>query len=194
MRCASRDGKNGSMTLTRILARPMLSSMFVVGGANAVRNADALAIRAKPVADKVVALAKRAAPQAPIPTDPKTLVRANGAVQVAGGLMLAAGKAPRLSALVLLGSLVPSTLATHRYWEELDPQAKAEQKTLFFKNASAAGGLLLAAVDTEGKPGLMWRARRAAQDAKHESRRTRRADKRAAKRGTKSARAELIAS
>ena len=190
MRCASQAGKNDSMTLTRILARPMLASMFVVGGANAVRNADALAIKAKPVADKVVALAKRAAPQAPIPTDPKMLVRATGAVQVAGGLMLAAGKAPRLSALVLLGSLVPSTVATHRYWEELDPRAKSEQKTLFFKNVSASGGLLLAAVDTEGRPSLVWRARRAAQDAKRETRRTRRAAKRAVKRGTNSG--ELI--
>ena len=172
----------------------MLASMFVVGGANAVRNADVLAIKAKPVTDKIVGLVHRAAPQAPIPTDPQTLVRANAAVQVAGGLMLAAGKAPRLSALVLLGSLVPTTLARHRYWEEVDPESKSQQKTLFFKNVSAAGGLLIAAVDTEGKPGLMWRARHAGQDARREVRRTRKAERRAAKRRTKTARAGLTVS
>ena len=170
------------MTLTRSLARPMLASMFVVGGANAVRHADALAIRARPVTDKVATLARRAAPQAPIPTEAKTLVQANGAVQVAAGLLLAAGKAPRISSLVLLGSLVPSTLATHRFWEEPDPLTKSQQMTMFVKNVSAAGGLLLAAVDTEGQPGLVWRARHATREARREARRTRKAQQRAAKR------------
>ena len=31
------------------------------------------------------------------------------------------------------------------------------------------GGLLLAAVDTEGKPGVAWRARRAAKDVRREA-------------------------
>jgi hypothetical protein len=31
------------------------------------------------------------------------------------------------------------------------------------------GGLLLAAVDTEGKPGVAWRARRAAADVRREA-------------------------
>jgi hypothetical protein len=32
------------------------------------------------------------------------------------------------------------------------------------------GGLMLAAVDTEGKPGVAWRARRAAADVRREAR------------------------
>ena len=32
------------------------------------------------------------------------------------------------------------------------------------------GGLLIAAGDTEGKPGVAWRARRAAKDARREAR------------------------
>jgi hypothetical protein len=35
----------------------------------------------------------------------------------------------------------------------------------FLKNVSLLGGTLLAVVDTGGKPGLPWRARRAAKDA-----------------------------
>ena len=31
------------------------------------------------------------------------------------------------------------------------------------------GGLLLAAVDTEGRPGVAWRARRAAKDVRREA-------------------------
>ena len=32
------------------------------------------------------------------------------------------------------------------------------------------GGLLIAAVDTEGKPGVAWRTRRAAKDVRREAR------------------------
>jgi putative oxidoreductase len=70
------------MTVSRVIARPMLASMFLVGGINALRNADALAVRAKPVTDRLVPLLNKAAPQLPIPQDPVTLVRLNGAVQV----------------------------------------------------------------------------------------------------------------
>jgi hypothetical protein len=36
------------------------------------------------------------------------------------------------------------------------------QRIQFFKNVSMLGGLLLAALDTEGRPSLSWRAHRAA--------------------------------
>jgi uncharacterized membrane protein YphA (DoxX/SURF4 family) len=178
---------NVSMTLTRMLARPMLASMFVAGGLNAVRHADALATKAKPVTDKIVPLLARALPQAPIPSDPKTLVRVNGAVQIGSGLMLATGKAPRVAATVLAASLVPTTLAAHRFWDEDDPQTASQQRMLFFKNVSAGGGLLLAAVDTEGKPGLLWRARHTTKGAAHEAP-SRRQVRREAKRELKQSR------
>ena len=182
------------MTPTRLLARPMLASMFVVGGTNALRNADSLAAVAKPVTDKLAPMLQRAAPQAPIPTDAETLVRANGAVQVVGGLMLATGKAPRLAATVLTVSLVPTTIAAHRFWAETDPQAAAQQRSQFFKNVSAGGGLLLAAVDTEGKPGLLWRARHAKREAKQEAKQSRKQSRRAARQATKVSRKEAARS
>lgn len=158
------------MTVTRLLARPMLASMFVVGGINALKNADALAARAKPVADKVVPRVQRLAPQVPIPTNTTTLVRLNAGIQVLAGAALATGHAPRLASTLLAATLVPTTVAGHRFWEETDPAAKANQKVHFFKNVSMFGGLLLAGVDTDGKPGVAWRARRAATDVKREAR------------------------
>lgn len=157
------------MTISRLLARPMLASMFVVGGVNALRNAEGHATKAAPVTEKLVPLAEKAAPHAPIPTEPITLVRINGAAQVVAGLALATGHLPRLSASVLAASLVPTTAAGHRFWEESDPQQRANQRIHFFKNVSMFGGLLLASVDTEGKPGVVWRARRAARDARREA-------------------------
>ena len=158
------------MTVTRLLARPMLASMFVVGGINSLKNASALAPAAQPVADKVVPLVQKAVPQAPIPTDAVTLVRLNAAANILAGAALATGRAPRLSSAVLAASLVPTTAVAHRFWEESDPAAKGNQKVHFFKNVSMIGGLLIAGVDTDGKPGVAWRARRAARDVKREAR------------------------
>jgi uncharacterized membrane protein YphA (DoxX/SURF4 family) len=154
------------MTLVRLIARPMLSSMFVMGGLNAIKNADALADRAKPVIDGLQPLIAKAGSYLPVELDPKNVVRLDGVVHVVGGAMLATGKAPRLSALVLAVSLAPTTLGGHRFWEEADPQKKTNQKIHFFKNVSLIGGLLLASVDTAGKPSLAWRAKHQAGHAK----------------------------
>lgn len=158
------------MTITRLVARPMLASMFLVGGVNALRNAPALAAKAKPVTERIAPLAEKAVPQAPIPEDAVTLIRVNAAAQIGAGLALATGHAPRLSAAVLAATLVPTTLAGHRFWEEQDPAARSNQRIHFFKNVSMLGGLIIAGVDTEGRPGLAWRARRAAKDARREAR------------------------
>lgn len=158
------------MTVTRLIARPMLASVFLVDGLNGLRNAGTLAPAAAPVADKLVPLVQRAVPQVSIPTDPKTLVRINSAVQVVGALALATGKAPRLGSLALAISLVPATAAGQRFWEETDPTAKRTKRTQFLTNVSLLGGLMLASVDTDGKPGVAWRARRAGRDVRREAR------------------------
>jgi putative oxidoreductase len=156
------------MTIVRLAARPLLASMFLVGGLDAIRNAGKKVDAAEPVTDRLAPLLRKAIPQ--LPEDPKSLVRINGAAQVAAALMLATGRMPRISSAVLAATLVPTTAAGHRFWEETDPQKKAMQRIHFFKNASMLGGLLLAAVDTEGKPGVAWRARRAATDVRREAR------------------------
>ena len=158
------------MTLIRLVARPMLASMFVVGAVNALKNTDAAAAKARKITDTMVPLVRRAAPSVPIPQDARTLVRINAVTQLLAAAAFATGRAPRLSSTVLAASLVPTTLAGHAYWEESDPAARNNQRIHFFKNVSMLGGLLIAGVDTEGKPGLAWRARRAASDAKREAR------------------------
>jgi putative oxidoreductase len=158
------------MTAMRLIARPMLASMFVMGGIDSLTHASGKVTKAEKVTDHVPTLAERIAPGLPVPTDPATLVRINGGVQVAAGLALATGRMPRISALVLAASLVPTTYAGHPFWEEKDKTARVGQRIQFFKNISMMGGLLLAGVDTEGKPGVAWRARRAARDVRREAR------------------------
>ena len=169
------------MTVSRMIARPMLASMFVVGGVNALRNASDYAARAKQVTDRLVPLAKRAMPQAPIPEDPITLVRINAAVQIGAGAALATGHVPRLSSAALAATLVPTTIVGHQFWNEDDPAQRANHRVHFFKNVSMLGGLLLAALDTEGRPGVAWRTRRAARDVRREARHLRTSARREAK-------------
>ncbi|MET7748043.1 DoxX family protein [Micromonospora sp. NPDC005367] len=143
------------MKPVRSLARAMLSGIFVVGGYRNITNPERLATTAKPVVDRMEPLLDQMNPR--IPTDPVTLIRATGAVQVGAGLLFATGKLTRPMALVLAGTLVPSTLAGHRFWDHDDPVARANNRLHFLKNVGLFGGLLLAAADTQGKPGLRWR-------------------------------------
>jgi uncharacterized membrane protein YphA (DoxX/SURF4 family) len=154
------------MTLVRLVARPMLSTMFIVGGINALKNPEATAERAKPVIDRLLPLLQRASGSVPVELDAKRVVQINAIVDVAAGAALATGRWPRVSAFVLAASLVPTTFGGHRYWEEVEPGTKANHRIHFAKNVSILGGLLLASVDTEGKPSLAWRARRQARVAK----------------------------
>lgn len=169
------------MMLLRAVARPMLSSVFFLGAVNALKNPDAMAGKAEPVTERLVPLAKKALPQVPFPTDPKTLVRLNAVVQIVAAAGLATGRAPRVSSALLVASLVPTTFAGHAFWKETDAAAKKAQRLQFAKNASVVGGLLLAAADTEGQPGLAWRARHATKVARRESTRLARTARREAK-------------
>lgn len=169
------------MTLIRIVARPLLASTFVVGGVNALRNSEAMAARAKPVTDKLTAALHRAAPQFPVPSSEVTLVRVNAAAQIVSALALATGRAPRLSSTVLAATLVPTTVAGHRFWEEKDPAQRKNQRLHFVKNVSVLGGVLLASVDTEGKPGVAWRAQHVVGAARKEAKHLRREAKLTAK-------------
>jgi putative oxidoreductase len=143
------------MKPVRSVARALLSGIFVISGARAVANPAPMADRSKKVTDSLAPLLERIDPR--IPTDTDTLVRFNGAVQLTAGLLMATGRVTRPAALVLAGSLIPTTLAAHRFWEHRGPERDMHQ-IQFVKNLGLLGGLLLVAVDTEGRPGLRYRA------------------------------------
>jgi len=43
------------------------------------------------------------------------------------------------------------------FWSTRDPQLRADYLRGFLRNVGMIGGALVAAADTEGKPGLAWR-------------------------------------
>jgi putative oxidoreductase len=144
------------MALSRSAARPLLSAMFIFGGLESLRHPGPKVKAAEAVTGSLTERFPG------LPSDPRTLIRINGAVQVGAGVLLATGRFRRLAAVALIGSIIPTTYAGHRFWEEPDDVARAQQTAHFLKNAGLLGGLILAAVDTEGRPSLGWRARRRA--------------------------------
>ena len=143
--------------LIRRLARPMLAAIFVKAGIDSLRNPEPRVQAAKPLVDKVGG----SLPDQ-VPSQPDQLVYVDAGVKITAGTLLALNKLPRLSSLALAATLVPTTVAGHAFWEKTDPAEKAADQQQFLKNLSILGGLVLAAVDTEGKPSLGWRGRRAA--------------------------------
>ncbi len=130
------------MSTTSISARvasPLLASIFIRSGLDAALHPEGKVKKAekvtRPIVQRVTAL----------PDDTETLVRLNGATQVVAGTMLSLGILRRLSAAVLIGSLIPTTLAGHRFWEELDEDARNQQITQLLKNLGLFGGLVLVA-------------------------------------------------
>ena len=194
--------------LLRRVARPMLAAIFIQGGIAALKSPEGHAQAAKPVLDAVTPVLEKAtdaaaptidqaASTAPVEVpratsewvDAETLVKIDGGVKVVAGTLLALGKFPRLASTALATSIIPTTLAGHRFWEHDDPKERFGQTSNFLKNLAMLGGLLIAAVDTEGKPSVGWRAKRtagaaaAAAEASYEkaSKRAAKAQKRAAR-------------
>ena len=115
----------------KFLARVTLSVIFIFGGYGAYTHPSGR--------DKRL-------PNVGLP-ESETLVKINGATMIAAGSTLALGILPKLSALTLIGTLIPTTLAGHAFWLETDPQQKQQQQIQFSKNLGLVGGLLLVIID-----------------------------------------------
>lgn len=133
----------------------MLASIFVIQGWHNFESPEGVAPLAEPVVKPLVDRIPG------MPSEPEQAVKINGAIQAAAGAMLGLGVLPRLAALAIAGTLIPTTLAGHRFWDVKDPRERAMQRVQFLKNLTIMGGLLLAIADTGGNPSLSWRRRHA---------------------------------
>ncbi len=150
--------------LIRRLARPLLASVFVVDGVDTLMHPEPRA----QAATTLVSHGEQRLPDsvsAKLPSDPAKVVRINAIVRVGAGTLLALNRAPRLSSLALAVTVIPATVTEQDFWNESDAQQRAAKRTAFLKDVGLLGGLLIAAADTEGKPSLGWRGRRAARKA-----------------------------
>ncbi|HEX6255295.1 MAG TPA: DoxX family protein [Euzebyales bacterium] len=120
--------------MIRGLARMALAVPFIVLGAEAAREPGPRVALAEDIG---------------IPY-PEEAVRFNGVAMVAGGLGLALRVLPRTAAAGLVASMIPTTLAGHRFWADDDPAARKGNRIQFLKNVGLIGGLLLASRAAEG--------------------------------------------
>ena len=146
--------------LIRRVARPMLSAVFISRGVESLRSPKPAADATRQTLDGLSKLPDPVGTN--VPSDAETVARVNAAVQIGGGLLLATGKFPRIASVALAASVVPGSLGGNAFWNQSDPQRKSEERKAFITDISLLGGLIIAAVDTEGKPSLGWRGRRAA--------------------------------
>jgi len=146
--------------LIRRIARPLLSAAFIGQGVETLRNPAVSLEAAEPT---VAALRQLPEPYGEkVPSNPETAARINAAVQVAGGVLLATGKMPRVASAALAFTVIPGSLGGHLFWTESDPERKAQKRRDLLTDLSLLGGLIIAAADTAGKPSLGWRGRQAA--------------------------------
>lgn len=157
------------MSLVRRVARPMMAGIFVMGGIEQLRNPSARVPAAAPLAPKVAGAVNASAAPVTLPTDTETLVRLNGGVMLGAGLLLATSRFPRVASAALIGTLAPTTVVGHPFWQEPDGITKKQQRDNFFKNLSMLGGLLLAVMDTDGRESVPRATRRAAKLTRREA-------------------------
>jgi len=152
----------------------MLASIFVVDGVRHLISPEAKVEMARPVLDKVGPMLEKLDPR--IPTDPRTIVRAKAAADVAAGLALATGHFTRPAAALLAAGLAPTAALDRR-----------DMPTSLLKNLGLLGGLLLAAADTEGRPSIRYRTTHAVDRSQRAVKRAAKAAKREAKIAARSA-------
>ncbi len=112
--------------MLKALGRICLAGIFVLGGYEAF-------MEPKPRTKRLPNIGME---------ESEMLVQVNGAAMVVGGVALALGILPRLTALGLIGSLLPTTLAGHPFWKETEEATLKQQRLQFAKNLGLMGGLL----------------------------------------------------
>ncbi len=156
----------------------MLASVFISQGVKAVTDPSSTYAQGEMLRDRVSPLVRRVAPgsiSSRLPEEVATWSRIRGAVEILGGLGLSTGIGRRGGALLLAAFNVQDLIATG----SLRPRALADPDVL--AKVALTGGALLAAQDTEGRPGLAYRTRKAGRRAAVEGRRARHSAQRTAR-------------
>ena len=160
----------------RRIARAALASYFLNEAAKAFQNTKAQAAEAAPFVEFVSCESG-----SKVPNDPELVVKGQGALMGAAGTALALGKFPRLSAAVLAPTVGANAYMHEAFWAEKDAAARSRKQSNFFRTAAIVGGVLLAAADTAGKPGLTWRAQHGVEATRREAKRAAKSARREAK-------------
>lgn len=134
-------------TLLRLVARPMLASVFIFDGLDALRFPDNHVERFKKVEP---ALEKLGFPPV-LTSDARLLSRLAGFITAASALGLAVGKYPRSCAALLAAVNFPITVVNNPVWMTKTPAERRCYTRGLVVGASLAGGLGMAVLDDNGQ-------------------------------------------
>ncbi|MEJ5998781.1 DoxX family protein [Corynebacterium sp. H130] len=146
--------------MIRKIARPMLASAFVASGADMVMNSEEHRQGTQELLTKLRQVLPAEYAQH-VPTDPDLVSKTLGGTQVASASLLALGKSPRITSAALAAVAIPSMLARYAFWDTQDAREKQDRRNGLLTNVALLGGLMITSADTQGKPGLAWRAQHA---------------------------------
>ncbi|NKE10066.1 MULTISPECIES: DoxX family membrane protein [Kocuria] len=154
------------MSIVRRIARPLLATGYIVNGIDSFRNSSTAAEHLDPALKTV----RRAVPQA-APALQNSAVVAQGlaAAQVGAAALFALGKAPRLASTVLISTTAVNAYLDFRAADNGTKEERAARRNSGLKNVSLVGATMLAAVDTDGSPSLMWRAEHFVSDVQRQA-------------------------
>lgn len=150
--------------MLRRIAHPLLASVFVVDGLRTAAHPHE-EVEHLPLVEEAV---EKVAAQLPSPVTPDLLLRGLGVAKVGAGLALGFSIAPRVAASILTVLHLPTLLGRHPFWTKTGRERREAIGGLV-RDAAILGGLLLAVVDTDGKPSLAWRAEHAAEQARKDA-------------------------
>lgn len=173
------------MALVRRIARPLLAAPFVMEGVRTALNPERPLVgfpEAFSAVDSAVA-------GSPIPSfiDARLLMRLTGALAAGAGVAYATNRAPRAAAVVMLATTTVGWAGRKKIWE-LKGEERLEEIRSLLGDAGLLGGLLLAAVDHDGRPSFGYQVNQFVERSqKNAAKRQRELEKKAHKLG-KSAR------
>src|SRR5699024_5262312 len=143
------------MSLVRRIARPLLAAPFVVEGVcTALHPGREIDVDTQAFDAADSAIAKSSAPGV---LDVRTIVRSTGALAAGGGDLHATNRCPRAAAVTLLATTSVGWAGRKKVWELRGEELTQELRSIL-TDAGLLGGVLLAVVDTEGRPSLGYRA------------------------------------
>lgn len=140
------------MSLVRSIARPLLALPFVYEGVQTARSPERV-VEILPVS---IADLDAQVQKTQIPASAEQLLRATGAVAAVAGTAFALNKAPRVAAAALLVTTTVGLTGRKRVWELEGEQQMAEIRSIL-GDLGLFGGIMLAVVDTDGKPSTAYR-------------------------------------
>lgn len=151
------------MTIVRFVARPMLASSLIASGVARFKDCANTGEQLRPVLDRA---GKTVPSVKPVTSNAPMVAMVVSGTQIGAASLLAIGKLSRFAAALLVGTSVLNTIVEYRSAAGSTKEEKAQRRNQLLKNVSLVGAVMIASVDTNGRPGLAWRAEHFAQDTR----------------------------